>query len=163
MNQDIILKAIEVFATRAHEGQLRKYTEEPYINHPIAVAKIVEEKGGSFEMIAAALLHDVLEDTHVSIEGLRQFLFEIVPSSAGKILQLVIELTDVYEKKNFPHLNRKQRKQLEAERLGRVSDAAKQIKVADIIDNTKSIQEHDPKFAKVFLDEKEVLLKEMGF
>lgn len=161
MDKKVILETIEMFATQAHEGQMRKYIEEPYINHPIAVAKLVKDKDGSFEQIAAALLHDVIEDTHVSIEGLRVFLFEIVPSHAGKILSIVMELTDVYTKENFPELNRKKRKQLEAERLGRVSQDAKKVKLCDIAHNTHSIAAHDPKFFKVYHEEVIFLLEKL--
>ena len=58
-----------VFATAAHAavGQMRKYTNDPYIVHPIRVATTVAKFGGTDEMIAAAYLHDVVEDTGVSI------------------------------------------------------------------------------------------------
>ena len=59
------------FATKAHEGQKRKYSDEDYITHPIAVATIVEEHGGDIEMILAALLHDVIEDTKYSARDIR--------------------------------------------------------------------------------------------
>ena len=142
-------QAILNFATRAHLYQLRKYTDDPYIIHPVAVAN----------MVNAALLHDVLEDTSVTHAELRAFLFQnFVAVDASDILNLVVELTDVFTKEDFPDLNRKARKTLEANRLGNVSDRAKQIKLMDIEHNSKSIMEHDPKFAKVFLEEKEVLL-----
>ena len=64
----IITQAL-TFAYNAHKliDQRRKYTDEPYIVHPIAVADIVEQYGGSENQIAAALLHDVVEDTPYSI------------------------------------------------------------------------------------------------
>jgi hypothetical protein len=80
---------------------------------------------------------------------------------AEDVLSLVVELTDVYTKESFPDLNRKGRKTLEAMRLARVSSRAKRIKVADIEHNSKSIEMYDPKFAKVFLEEKKELLKYM--
>ena len=78
---------------------------------------------------------------------------------AEKILSLVVELTDVYTKENFPDYNRKERKSLEALRLAYVSDEAKKIKLVDIEHNSESILKHDPKFSKVFLEEKKHLLK----
>ena len=111
-------------------------------------------------MIAAALLHDVLEDTKVTHSELRVFLHNVFSVEISeKILSLVVELTDVFTKENFPDNNRKERKQLEALRLAYVSDEAKQIKLVDIEHNSESILEHDPKFAKVFLEEKKYLLK----
>jgi len=50
------------YAEEAHKGQVRKYTGEPYINHPVAVARIVAGVTDDCEMICAALLHDVIED-----------------------------------------------------------------------------------------------------
>ena len=153
-------RAVLDFATAAHGDQLRKYTGDPYITHPVAVAEMVKDAGGDENMVNAALLHDVLEDTNVTHSELRAFLFQnFVAVDASDILNLVVELTDVFIKKDFPNLNRLTRKTLEASRLGNASDRAKQIKLMDIEHNSKSIMEHDPKFAKVFLKEKEVLLE----
>ena len=58
------------FATNAHEGQLRKYTDVPYIIHPISVAFIVASVNDDPDVIAAALLHDILEDTNNTIDDL---------------------------------------------------------------------------------------------
>jgi (p)ppGpp synthase/HD superfamily hydrolase len=62
------------FATTAHASinQRRKYTGEPYIVHPIAVAELVRSVPHTPEMIAAAYLHDVVEDTPVTIEEIRE-------------------------------------------------------------------------------------------
>lgn len=57
----MIEKAIE-FATRAHEGQMRKGTRRPYIVHPIEVGNIVSTMTGDEEVISAAVLHDTIED-----------------------------------------------------------------------------------------------------
>ena len=151
--------AVLRFAKDAHGGQLRKYTNDPYILHPLAVARMVKDAGGDENMVNAALLHDVLEDTNVTHSELRAFLFQrFVAVDASDILNLVVELTDVFTKEDFPDLNRKARKTLETSRLSNVSDRAKQIKRMDIEHNSESIMEHDPKFAKVFLEEKKLLL-----
>jgi len=151
------------FATKAHGTQLRKYTNDPYIIHPIAVAKMVKDMGGDDNMVYAALLHDVLEDTDVTHSQLRAFLFQNFDvADATDILSLVVDLTDVFTKDSFPQQNRKLRKTNEAKRLGVVSDRAKLIKVADIKHNSESITMYDPKFAKVFLAEKDVLLQYIG-
>lgn len=156
------LMIITGFAKKAHGDQKRKYTGEPYVYHTIAVSKLVKEQGGDLNMQAAALLHDVLEDTRVGHQELRTFLYSVDEESAEDVLQLVVELTDVYTKESFPHLNRKVRKELEAERLGRCSARAKRIKLADMEDNTSSIVERDPDFAKVYLKEKARLLEKIG-
>jgi len=150
------------FATEAHQGQKRKYTNDDYIVHPIAVAKLVHERYEDNNMTCAAFLHDVLEDTAVTHSELRTFLHKTFSvESAEDVLSLVVELTDVFTKEAFPHYNRKQRKDLEALRLAYASKRAKQIKKADIEHNSESILEHDPKFAKVFLAEKDHLMSYM--
>ena len=151
----LIAKA-RAYATAAHSGQKRKYTGDDYIVHPIAVARLVEERGGSEAMICAALLHDTVEDTNTTEE-------DILANFGPEIAKLVRELTDVYTKEDYPHLNRKVRKKLEADRLALVSQEAKEIKYCDMLDNTSTIVEHDPGFAKVYLKEKETLLRKMGF
>ena len=78
------------FATAAHASidQRRKYTGEPYIVHPVAVAEIVRSVPHTPEMIAAAYLHDVVEDTPVTIA-------EIESEFGSTISGLVGWLTDV--------------------------------------------------------------------
>jgi (p)ppGpp synthase/HD superfamily hydrolase len=151
------------FASEAHKGQKRKYTDEDYISHPIAVADLVDDYGGDDHMIFAALLHDVLEDTDVNHEELRVFLHKIfMVHVAEDILKLVVDLTDVFTKESFPDMNRKLRKENESQRLAFVSERAKLIKMADIDHNSESIEKHDPKFAKVFLEEKKNLLQKIN-
>jgi (p)ppGpp synthase/HD superfamily hydrolase len=148
-------------ATMAHAGQQRKYTGEPYIVHPTSVAIAIEREGGTESQIAAALLHDVVEDTEVSAGQLRARLHQIWGAvQADEIFKMVIELTDVYTKQDFPELNRRARKLLEAQRLSRVSDQAKQIKLQDIADNKRSI-ELDPNFAKVWNQEADQIINHL--
>jgi len=76
-DKELIRHAFDV-AVEAHSGQRRK-TGEPYIYHPIAVAKIVAyEIGLGAISIAAALLHDVIEDTHYNIEDIEQLFGETI-------------------------------------------------------------------------------------
>ena len=149
---ELINKALK-FSTAAHAAvnQKRKYTGDDYIVHPIAVSNIVKENGGTEDMIAAALLHDTIEDTNVTKE-------QIAEEFGWKIFKLVVELTDVTKPADG---NRATRKDIEAKRLGMASKEAQMIKLADLIDNTKSIFEHDPKFAKVYRQEKINLLEAM--
>ena len=77
------------FATQAHKGQFRKYTGEPYITHPLAVMEIVKGvPGHTPEMLVAAVLHDVVEDTDVS-------LMEIQEEFGDAVSDLVLHLTDI--------------------------------------------------------------------
>lgn len=139
------------FAAQAHAGQTRKGSGLPYFTHCEAVANAVREAGGTEEMVAAAFLHDTLEDTPVTMETL-------VTEFGPTVAELVKELTDVFTPSAFPQFNRRARKQLECARLAHVSPAAKQIKLADIADNASSIEMLDPAFAKVWLVEKAALL-----
>lgn len=138
------------FAVRCHAniGQKRKYTDEPYIKHPAAVAELVRNVPHTEAMICAAWLHDVVEDTAVTLEEIRH---EFGPDIAA----LVEMLTDVA---SLSDGNRAARKAIDREHTSRASPQAKTIKLADLIDNTSSIVAHDPSFARVYLKEKALLL-----
>ena len=140
------------FAAEAHGEQRRKFTDEPYIEHPKRVAETVKTVPHTAEMICAAYLHDVVEDTPVKIE-------EIAEKFGPKVAKLVEELTDEYMKVNYPHLNRKARKQKEVERQADMSAEAKTIKLADVIDNTPDIVKNDPGFGRKYLYEMEKLTR----
>lgn len=145
---DLVNRAL-IFATEAHGliGQVRKYTGEPYIVHPIEVMMLVRAHGGTDDMQAAALLHDVVEDTP-------QTLADVFNAFGGPVANLVDELTEPKREGN-----RATRKAVETERLSKISARGQTIKLADLISNTRSIVRHDPGFAKVYLREKEALLE----
>jgi hypothetical protein len=84
------------------------------------------------------------------------------PQMSLDVLRLVKELTDIYTKENYPDVNRKGRKEMEAMRLGKVSSRAQTIKYADLLDNGMDIMSNDPKFGSVYLREKETILKYMN-
>lgn len=71
-----VQKAIDM-AKEAHEGQLRK-TGEPYIVHPLAVKKILEEWGMDEDTIIAGILHDTVEDTHLKLDDIKREFGESV-------------------------------------------------------------------------------------
>lgn len=149
-----ILDKVRQFADNAHGSQMRKYTPERYIVHPIRVMETVRKYDNSLPVLAAALLHDVLEDTPVTGKELLDFLRSVMPEAdAEETLLLVIDLTDVYVKEDYPKWNRKQRKAREQERIATTSPKSQTIKYSDIIDNTNEITTHDPNFAPRFLSE----------
>jgi (p)ppGpp synthase/HD superfamily hydrolase len=139
-----------VFATAAHAAiaQVRKYTGEPYICHPADVRDLVATVPHTDEMLAAAWLHDVVEDTEVTFAAINQEFGPIVED-------LVRWLTDVATPEDG---NRAVRKRLDKEHLAGAPAAAQTIKVADLIDNSRTILTRDPQFAKVYLREKRALL-----
>lgn len=69
-----------VFAAVAHKGVTRKGNGIPYLSHPIEAAAIVAELTDDEELIAAAVLHDVLEDTDTTVQQLQQYFGERVTS-----------------------------------------------------------------------------------
>lgn len=152
-HSEIIDKIIE-FTNHAHGDQTRKYTPDKYIVHPIRVMETCRLYTDKVTILSAAILHDVLEDTETKKDDILSFLDELMnESDKNYTLQLVIELTDVYVKKDFPKLNRYTRKKMELERLRTISAAAQTIKYADILDNCKEIPLHDFSFAVRYLKE----------
>lgn len=156
------IEKAKLFATNAHSSinQKRKYTGENYIVHPIAVAELVKSISDDENMINAALLHDVIEDVYPVNT---KFSIDLIRHEFGNdVTTLVIELTNLYTKNRFPFLNRKERKRLENDRMSRISPNAKTIKLADIIDNCKSIH-FAGDFAEIYINEKReqlLILKE---
>jgi (p)ppGpp synthase/HD superfamily hydrolase len=142
-----------IFATAAHAavGQLRKYTNEPYIVHPAEVVSIVRSVPHTEAMLAAAWLHDVVEDTGVTIETVRDEFGE-------EVADLVSWLTDVSRPEDG---NRAHRKARDCEHTAAAPAEAQTVKLADLISNTRSIMAHDPKFAVTYLEEKRALLAVM--
>ncbi len=142
-----------IFATAVHAavGQKRKYSGDDYIVHPARVAETVFNAGGSDEMIAAAWLHDVVEDTEVSSDVILEVFGPLVH-------ELVADLTDLSKPEDG---NRAVRKGIDADKLALASRDAQIVKLADLIDNGADIAANDPSFAKVFLKEKAHLLTVM--
>lgn len=145
-----LLEKAKYFTMKAHDsiGHQRKYTNEPYHVHPGRVAKLVATVTSDLEVIAAAWLHDVLEDVapknpDFNENAIRKFF-------GDRVLQLVLEVTDVSKPEDG---NRAKRKAMDREHLGKASVGGKTIKLADLIDNIIDIDKHDPNFAKIFRKE----------
>ncbi|MET0029131.1 MAG: HD domain-containing protein [Candidatus Thiodiazotropha sp.] len=146
---DLISRAIH-YATQAHAriDQRRKYSNQPYDVHLKAVAQLVREVVDDDEMVAAAWLHDTVEDTPATVEDIER---EFGPGVA----RLVSELTDISRPGDG---NRAARKRLDRGHIARGSARAKTIKLADLIDNCRDICRHDSRFCTVFLTEMEAML-----
>ena len=138
------------FAREAHDSidHVRKYTGLPYWNHTENVAELMVKYNFDYQVVIAALLHDVLEDVY----PLKPYYSpNLIKELFGfKVINLVVDLTDVYTHQSYPELNRAKRKDLESDRLMSARDDAKSVKLADIFDNAQDIQAHDPKFAKIY-------------
>jgi len=150
MKQGPLIDEAKQLAGKAHEGQFRKYSGMPYIIHPVEVATIVQTvEGHTDEMIAAALLHDVVEDTEYSFE-------DIAEAVSPGVAELVRGLTEVSQPQDG---NRAVRKAKDRDFLAQQSAEVQTIKYADIISNTQDIRANDPKFAKVYIEEMKLLLQ----
>lgn len=140
-----LIERARIFATAAHAAidQRRRYTDDPYIVHPQRVAERVASVPHTPEMIAAAWLHDVVEDTAVQLDTIREEFGDTVAT-------LVAGLTDISRPEDG---NRKVRKALDRAHNAQQSPQCKTVKLADVIDNSLSIRRHGKGFAPIFMDE----------
>ena len=132
-NDMVILKAL-AFAAEKHRGHRRKDAEAtPYINHLVTVALLVAEacREVDREVVAAALLHDTLEDTDTS-PGELEAVF------GPRVRGLVEEVTD---DKTLP---KARRKELQVAHAPSLSREASMVKIADKISNVRDILERPP-------------------
>ena len=139
------------FATMKHGEikQKRKYTGEDYITHPMAVAEIIMGIDHTPEMIAAAYLHDTVEDTNTT--------FNEIEKEFGLTVAAYVEcLTDVSVMGDG---NRAVRKEIDRKHTAHAPPCVQSIKLADLIHNSKSIVKFDFEFAKVYMKEKALLLE----
>jgi (p)ppGpp synthase/HD superfamily hydrolase len=130
-----------------HDGQVRD-NNRPYITHPARVAgQVLVIPDATEEWAAAAYLHDVLEDTAMTVECLR---LKFPPSVVDVVVELTNQFLDKAEK-------RESRKAKERERLGRVSPVAKIIKMLDREDNLLEMP-IPCKFRDLYVEESKLLL-----
>ena len=120
-----IHKAI-IFATKSHEGQVRKGTDIPYVVHPMEVMQILTENRCSESVIVAGLLHDTLEDTSTTAE-------DIVTNFGQAIYELVKSESEDKSK------TWQERKQATIDHLANASEEMQLICCADKLSNIKSI------------------------
>ena len=132
-----------------HDGQKRKYTNEPYIVHCIGVADIVKSVSEDIDIICAAYLHDALEDTEIKFDQIENIF-------GYRVADLVLQVSDVSRAEDG---NRAARKQKDLEHLAKADADGQTIKLADLINNTQSIIKYDKDFAVCYLREKEKLLE----
>lgn len=131
-----------------HAGQTRKKTGEPYVHHLLRVQKIscyyyVEceaDETYSTDMLDdirfISLGHDLIEDTECTYEEIKDEFGQFIADG-------ILGLTNVYEKSDYPDLNRKERKRLEFERLSELPWHLRLIKACDRMDNL-SMRYHEP-------------------
>ena len=129
----LLLDAL-AFAADKHRRQRRKDRHaSPYINHPIALAKVLAGEGGvaDAEILAAALLHDTIEDTQTTYR-------ELARKFGRRVAGMVREVTD--DKTRRKHT----RKRLQIEHAAQLSRGAKLVKLADKICNLRDLCSRPP-------------------
>jgi guanosine-3',5'-bis(diphosphate) 3'-pyrophosphohydrolase len=130
VNHDLVLILDAAsFAAARHSQQRRKDAEaSPYINHPLALADILAREGGVEDatVIAAALLHDTVEDTETSIG-------DIEDRFGKQVASIVAEVTD---DKSLP---KEERKRLQVVKSATKSHGAKLVKLADKTANLRDL------------------------
>ena len=117
------------FAAHKHRNQRRKDAgASPYINHPLALARVLAVEGGVTDAatLCAALLHATIEDTDTTAD-------ELSHEFGAEIASIVGEVTD---DKTLPKAERKRQ---QVEHAARISDKAKRVKLADKISNLRDV------------------------
>lgn len=147
-NSPRIAAAIK-FAAKAHEGQRRKYTGEPYVAHPIAVGRILFHHGATEDQVIAGILHDTIEDCGVTREG-------ILALFGRHVADMVVWLSDASVPEDG---NRATRKEIDRQHIAKAPADVKTVKCVDLFHNTMSIAQHDVNFAKTYLEEKGRILE----
>jgi (p)ppGpp synthase/HD superfamily hydrolase len=113
-----------------HEGQVRNGSGGmPYVEHPVRVAALLDEQGYREEVLAAALLHDVVENSETTLDELRELF-------GGEVAGMVGALTDDESIDSY-----KARKAEHRERLAAAGEEAMAIYAADKLTNTRTLRE----------------------
>lgn len=148
----MIVKTAAEFAMKYHSGQLRKWSNEPYIKHPARVAlKVSGCSLATDEIVAVAWIHDTLEDCPEVTPQLIEGIF------GEYIVRLVIQLTN--KSKGREGLTRAERKALDRHYLSLADKETKLIKLADRIDNLSDIRDVPQDFALKYKKESLLLLE----
>lgn len=148
---DVVRRAA-IFATSIHAatGQRLPYTDEPFIAHPMRVAELVAGTGARPEVVAAAWLHDVLEDTPVTLEEIASVFGPEVGSLVDMAAMLPHCLAD-----DLPGA-------VDHVQLARASAEAQTICIASLIDHTTQILRYETRRRSLLLHEKREILRGLG-
>lgn len=160
-----LTQAADLIASLAHLGQKRKGGDTPYIVHPRRVAEIMASLPDANEIdIAAALLHDVIEDTSIKAARLQELLMYAPDASlivVQAIIRLVEELTKTYEDHDRK-MTRTEKREIDWQKYAAMSDRAKRIKLADRIDNLLGDASISDSWLAKYIPESERLLEICG-
>ena len=131
LNTELLDRAI-IFAVKAHAGTERRGKGYPYIVHPLEAVEIVATMPADQELLAAAALHDTVEDTEVTVDQIRAEFGE-------RIAALVADESDTFEAGVPEEDSWHSRKRAAIERLARASHDAKIVALGDKLSNMRAI------------------------
>ena len=131
LNTAVLDRAI-VFAVKAHSGTERRGKGYPYIVHPLEAVEIVATMTNDQELLAAAALHDTVEDTDVTVEQIRA-------EFGDRVADLVASESDTFEEGVSEEDSWHARKQAAIDRLGKASREAKMVALGDKLSNMRAI------------------------
>ena len=146
LNNDLVKSATQ-FAKLAHKGQQRKYSSEPYITHPLAVAKLVNEYTDDPEVISAAILHDVVEDCDITLEQIESMF----GSRVAKIVAGVTKITDGMD------IQSSRKKHINNRHYASQCADCQLVKAMDSLHNLSQLHQADDAFRERFVREKKSL------
>lgn len=141
------------FALGAHAGmgQVRKFTGEPFYNHPWRAAAMAEAYGCDWEVIVGCYLHDTVEDTHTTIGLIHQ-------EFGARVGRIVNGVTNVATREGNPGLNRAGRFALNLAHLKEQELDCKEVRLFDVYDNLRDGEKVDAKFANMLVAEKPIVV-----
>lgn len=151
----LIIRACKI-ASEAHRGQTRKYTGDPYVLHPMRVAgRVMLLISATPVEIAAAWLHDVLEDSKLTEKDLED------RGMPGSVIRTVVALTN--PSKSMPDgTPRATRKAVDFEHLAKQSTWVKKIKMIDRIDNLAEMSWQEKDWMAIYCQESRGLAEAIG-
>jgi len=145
--KELIEKA-KAFATNCHKTQTRKFDGKPYIVHPEAVASLVDQFGGSPEMVAAAWLHDVVEDCGITVR-------DLIEHFGTQVSGLVWELTSPKD------LNKSKKAEYLLDKMNTMSSDALTIKLCDRLNNVSDFNTAPKGFVNKYAPETQFIIDEL--
>lgn len=149
----MLSKKAEQFARKKHQGQMREFSNEPYFNHVKRVSENIKKYKKSHkseELVAAAFLHDTLEDTDTT--------YEEIENKFGKLIaSLVEEMSN--NKKEISCLSKKRYLASKLSDTEKMSSWGLCLKLSDRLDNISDLNKTSSEFKKKYIEETEYILK----
>ena len=146
MNKTI--KALE-YASKKHKGQIRKYSGEAYIIHPVIVSQICQRYTSDENTIISAILHDVVEDSDATLQDIHNLFGETVANN----VRYCSEISEKWDG------NREYRKKIDREHYAKGTNGSKLIKIADAIHNCSSMGDSHSEFTQLYFNEKTLMVE----